>query len=47
MRFPTSPWRISGIAGLLFVVLSLVASRHERSTTELRPGPSGVRGLVR
>ena len=26
MRFSTSRWRISGIAGLLFVVLSLVAS---------------------
>ena len=26
MRSSTSPWRISGIAGLLFVVLSLVAS---------------------
>ena len=26
MRFFASPWRISGIAGLLFVVLSLVAS---------------------
>ena len=26
MRFSTSPWRISGIAGLLFVVLSLLAS---------------------
>ena len=26
MRFSASPWRISGIAGLLFVVLSLVAS---------------------
>ena len=26
MRFSASPWRISGISGLLFVVLSLVAS---------------------